>query len=190
MNIQPCLEELEERSVPTTADLLLFQQQQLPILEAQFRAFVPIMQTNLQTNLNNLEALAPLFPATSQPLLGAWFSVEQRFVKAFPDVAKIWFRQMVANLEMQLLAKPANPPVQPVVFAPGFFGPGFLGFPGVLPVGGGGVAVTTGFTGGTGGSSGGSGSGGGFAPNMAGRGMGAGLHSTVGALTLPPSNHP
>lgn len=193
MNVQPQLEELEDRSVPTAADLAAFQQQVLPSLQTQFHALVPIVQSTLQTNLNHLEALAPLFPAAYQPLLNAVFVQEQQFVNAFPDLANIWFQQTVASYEAQLLAKPAAaPPQQVSSFAPVFFSPGFFfGFPGILPFGAGGTAFTSGFTGGTSGFS--SFSGGSFGsdpPTVSGRGMGIGLMSMVGALTLLQSNHP
>jgi hypothetical protein len=193
------LEELEERSVLSAADLASFQQQLLPSLQTQFQALVPVVQSTLQTNLNRLEALAPLFPAQLQPLLGALFAQQQQFVNAFPLLATITFQQTVANFEAQLLAQPAPsppPPVRPVVVAPvffPFFPGGFFGFPGAGAFGGGGVGFSSGFTSGfsgfSGGFSGGSGSGGGDPPTVVGQGMGAGLMTTVGALTLARSNH-
>jgi hypothetical protein len=198
MNVQPQLEELEDRMAPTAADLAAFQQQRLPQLQVQFNALVPIVQSTLQTDLNHLEALAPLFPTPFQPLLSAVFAQEQQFVNAFPALANVWFQQTVSNLEAQLLAQPAvspPPPAAPVaVFAPGFFPfflfpVGFLGFPGVAPFAGGGGAFTSGFTGGTSGFTAGSGLGSGDPPTVMGRGMGIGVLSMVGALTLPQSNH-
>lgn len=184
MNVQPQLEELEDRSVPSVADLVSFQQLQLPALKAEFHALVPIVQTNLQNQLNQIEALAPAFPAAFQPLLKAIFAQEQQFIKSFPVLADAWFHQTLAGLEAHLLSQQDVSPV--------FLGPGFLplGFPGVLPVGGGGVGFSSGFTSGSSGFSGGSGSWSGDPPSIAGRGMGGGLMTTVGAMTLPASNQP
>ncbi|HEY7155875.1 MAG TPA: hypothetical protein VH575_18070 [Gemmataceae bacterium] len=200
MHVQLQLEELEERSVLSAADLASFQQQTLPSLQTQFQALVPLVQSTLQTNLNHLEALAPAFPAPLQPLLGALFAQQQQFVNAFPLLATITFQQTVANFEAQLLAQPAPPPPAPVrpaivpVFFPFF--PGFFGFPGAARFAGGGVGFTSGFTSGfsgfsgfSSGFSGGSGSGGGDPPTVVGQGMGAGLMTTAGALTLARSNH-
>jgi len=205
MQVHPQLEELEERSLLNAADLASFQQQILPSLVTQFQTLVPIVQSTLQTNLNHLEALAPLFPAPLQPLLGALFAQQQQFVNAFPVLANMAFQQTVNNFEAQLLAQPTvSPPppppqvvVRPVIFPffPGFFPGGFAG---------GGVGFTTGFTSGftsgfsggssggfSGGFSGGGGSGGGSdPPAVMGRGKGVGLMTMVGAMTLPQSNHP
>jgi hypothetical protein len=192
MNVQPQLEELEERSALSLADLAAFQQQFLPQLQAQFHALVPVVQSTLQTNLNQQKAaLAPLFPAASQPALGALFAQEQQFVNTFPALANVWFRQTVANFEAQLLSPLAAPQSLPrgpvaVIASPGFFpffpffGGGFFGFPFVAPVAlGGGAAFTSGssFSFVTGSS---------FTdpPGQTGRGMGMGLMSTVGALTI------
>jgi hypothetical protein len=202
MHVHPQLEELEERSVLNAADLASFQQQILPSLVTQFQTFVPIVQSTLQTNLNHLEALAPLFPAPIQPLLGAVFAQQQQIVNAFPVLANMVFQQTVANFEAQLLAQPTvSPPPPPpvVVVRPAFFPfvpffPFFLG-----GFGGGGVGFTTGFTSGftsgfssgfSGGFSGGSGSGSWDPPTVMGRGKGVGLMTTVGAMTLLQSNHP
>jgi hypothetical protein len=199
MHVQLQLEELEERSVLSAADLASFQQQLLPSLQTQFLALVPVVQSTLQTDLNHLEALAPSFPAQLQPLLGALFAQEQQFVNAFPLLAAITFQQTVANFEAQLLAQPApSPPapVRPVIVAPVFFPffPGFFGFPGVGAFGGGGVGFsssgfTSGFSGFSGGFSGFSGSGFADPPTVVGRGMGAGLMTPASALTLSQSNH-
>ncbi|MHB1423826.1 MAG: hypothetical protein ACYC3I_11650 [Gemmataceae bacterium] len=188
MNVQLRLEELEDRSAPTAAELAAFQQQQLPMLKAQFHAVVPIVQTTLQSELNRLEALTPLLPAAYQPLLSAVFSLEQQFVNAFPSLAKAWFQQAVANFEAQLLAASPQPAAAPFFF-PGFF-PYFYGngFPGVASVYGG-AGFTSGFSSGASGSSGGSSWGNGDPPTLTGRGMGAGLMSMAGALTLASNSH-
>jgi hypothetical protein len=194
MNVQLQVEELEERSMLSAADLASFQQQLLPSLQTQFNALVPIVQSTLQTSLNRMEALAPLFPAQFQPLLGALFAQEQQFVNAFPVLANASFQQTVINFELQLLVQPAASP-PPVVVAPVIFPGGFFGFPGAGRFAGGGVGFTSGFTSGSGFSSGfsggsGGGSGSGDPPAVMGRGKGVGLMTTVGALTLPQSNHP
>ena len=113
MQVHPQLEELEERSLLNAADLASFQQQILPSLQTNFQALVPIVQSTLQTNLNHLEALTPLFPAPLQPVLGALFAREQQFVNAFPALANLAFQQTVANFEAHLLALPrVSPPLR------------------------------------------------------------------------------
>jgi hypothetical protein len=195
MNVQPMLEELEERTVPSAADVALFQQQ-VPALEARFQAVVQGIQATFQTNLNGLESLAASFPPASQPLLNAVFAQEQQLINAFPAFAEVYFQSNLVETEAQLLAR------QEVgAFAPGFFGGGFF-FPGFFPgfgaFGGGfggfggvgGFGSSSGFSGGSSGFSGGSASASGDPPNVAGRGMGAGIMTATPSLTLPASAHP
>ncbi|HEY7315266.1 MAG TPA: hypothetical protein VH643_38400 [Gemmataceae bacterium] len=198
MHVQPRVEELEERSLLNAADLASFQQQLLPSLQSQFQTLVPLVQSTLQTDLNRIQGVTPLLPALFQPLLGAVFAQGQQFVNAFPVLANISFQQRVIDFEEQLLEE--QPPASSVVVSPFFLFPFFPGgffFPGAGAFGGGGVAFTSGsgFTSGFGfgssGFSGGSGSGGsGDPPTIMGRGMGLGLMTTAGALTLPPINRP
>lgn len=197
MNIRPQVEELEDRSLPSVADLVAFQQHLLPSLEAQFNGFVSNVQSNLQTDLNHLEALTPSFPVPLQPLLNGFFAQEQQIVNAFPILANARFEQTVANIEKQLLAISPSAAASAAVLAPGLFYPffPFFGYPGVAAYGYGygygGAAFTSGFASGTSGFS--SGSVGSASPAVAGRagqGMGIGMNSLVGSLTLPQSNHP
>lgn len=195
MHVEPRVEELEERSVPSAADLAAFQQQLLPSLETQFHALVPIVQSTLRTNLNQLEALAPLLPAGFQPVLDGLIVQGQQFVTAFPELARASFQQAVLNFELQLVAPSAVSPAQSAAVFPffgagffPFFPGGFLGYPGVAPVGFGGIGSSSGFSSGSSGFSGGSF--GSDPPTLTGQGMGVGLMSTAGALTLSPSNHP
>jgi hypothetical protein len=192
MNVRPQLEELETRSALSLADLAAFQQQFLPPLQVQFQALVPLAQSSLQSNLNQqMQTLAPLFPAASQPALSALFAQEQQFVNAFPALANVWFRQTVANIEAQLLSPLAaqlsvsRGPVA-VIASPGFFPffpffPGFFGFGGFGPFGFGGGGFTSGSS---------FGFSSGFSsfsdpPGQPGLGMGIGMMSTVGSLTMP-----
>lgn len=190
LNIQPQVEELEDRSVPSVSDLVASQQQVLVPLEVQFNAFVSIVQSNLQTDLNHLEALAPSFPAPMQPLLNGLFAQEQQYVNAFPVLADARFIQTVINFEMLLLVGNSTPAavVAPGLFYPFF--PGYFGYSGTGSYGYGigtrGAAYSTASP--VGASSSSIGSVGSAAHAVTGRGMGVGIMSTVGALTLPQSN--
>src|SRR5487761_1000006 len=97
MHVQPQLEELEDRAAPSAADLAAFQQQVLPTLKAEFHALIPAIQSNLQSNLNQLEALGSTLPAAFQPTLNALFSQEQQLINGFPALAKSAFQQAVAG---------------------------------------------------------------------------------------------
>lgn len=180
MNIELHLEELEDRLVPSAADLAAFEQQQLPALRAEFHAIVPIVQANFQNQLDQMESLGRTLPAAYQPLLNAYFSQEQQLINSFPSLAESWFHQAVANLEFQLLTQQdvVPVPVSPGFYGPGFFGPGFYGYPGF---GGG-------YVGGTSSSGFSTGSSAGSYARPAGPAMGAGLYNTTGALTLPQGN--
>lgn len=190
MNIQPQVEELEGRSVPSIATFVASQQQVLPPLEVQFNAFVSNVQSNLQTNLNHLEALTPSFPAPLQPLLNGFFAQEQQYVNTFPVLADAWFMQNVGNYEMLLMwGSPSA-----AAFAPGLFYPfplGYYGYPapsygyGIGTRGAPWSSLSPTISHGSGGLWGGS-----AFPAVSGRGMGVGIMSTAGALTLPQSNHP
>jgi hypothetical protein len=207
MDFQPCLEELEERSLPSAADLSPLQQSTLAPLQAQSLAFISSVQSSLQANLNNAEALASTLPPQLQLLLSGVFAQDQQFVYALPALAAISFEQMFLNYEANLLAASSNSfAFSGAGFAPGFFPFGFgglgyggfgglgyggfggLGYGGFGGLGGyGGGAFASGFGGGSSGSSGGSS--GSASPFIGGPAMGGGIMSTVGALTLPPSNN-
>ncbi len=189
MNVRPQLEELETRSALSLADLAAFQQQFLPPLQAQFHALVPTVQSTLQADLNQQKAaLAPFFPAASQPMLTALFAPEQQFVNNFPSVANAWFRQTVVNFEAQLLSPLASPlsasrGSAAVIASPGFFpffpffpGFGFGGFGGFGPFGFGGGGFSSSSFGSFGFSSGSSFSG---SPALMGLGPGVGMMSTA-----------
>lgn len=202
MSFQPQLEELEERSLPSTADLAS-QQLMFSPLQSQFLALVPIIQANLQANLNSAEALAATLPVQYQPLLSGVFAQDQQFINTFPALADIWYEQYLLNYQANLLSLQSNQ----FGFAGAGYFPGFFGFPGFFPFGYGGFGFgglgygglgyggfggfggggfSSGFSGFSGGFSGGSfGSAG---PFIGGRGMGGGIMSTAGALTLPPTN--
>lgn len=206
MSFQPQLEELEERSLPSATDPSAVQQSTLLPLQSQFLALVPIIQANLQANLNSAEALAATLPAQFQPLLSGVFVQDQQFINAFPALADISFEQFLLNYQANLLALQSNQ----FGFGGGGFFPGFFGFPGFFPFGFGGLGFgglgfgglgfgglggfggfggggfSSGFSGGSSGFSGGSS--GSAGPFVAGRGMGGGIMSTAGALTLPANN--
>jgi hypothetical protein len=192
MIFQPCLEELEERSLPSAADLFPLQQSTTLVpLQSQFLTSIAIVQSTLQANLNNAEALASTLPPQFQLLLSGVFAQDQLFVNAFPALAAISFEQILLTYEANLLAASSNSfAFFGAGFAPGFFPFGFgaLGYGGFGALGGyGGGAFTSGFSGGSSGFSGGSF--GSASPFVGGPGMGGGIMSTVGALTLPPSNN-
>lgn len=183
MNIQLHLEELEDRLAPSVADLVAFEQQQLPALRAEFHTIVPIVQANFQNQLNQMESLGRTLPAAYQPLLNAYFSQEQQLINSIPSLAESWFHQAVANLENQLLAQQDTSPtvvspgiIGPGFYGPGFFGPGFYGPPGVIGGGYVGGTSSSGFS--TGSSSGGS-------AGFSAQATGTGLYNTTGAMTLP-----
>lgn len=197
MSFQPWLEELEERSLPSAVDLSALPQSTLAPLQAQFLALIPIVQSTLQASLNNAEVLASALPPQFQLLLSGVFAQDQQFMNALPALAAISFEQILLNYEANLLAASSNSfAFSGAGFAPVFFPFGFgglggfggFGYGGFGGLGGyGGGAFTSGFSGGSSGSSGGSS--GSAAPFIAGRGMGGGIMSTVGALTLPPSTN-
>jgi hypothetical protein len=173
-------------------------------LQAQFLAPILLVQSTLQANLNNAEAFASTLPPQFQLLLSGVFAQDQQFVNALPALSAIWFEQILLSYEANLLATLSNSyAFYGPGFVPGFFPYGFggFGYPGFFPYGFGGFgyggfgglgygygggAFISGFSGG--GSSVGGGSFGSPAALVAGRGMGGGIMSTVGALTLPPTN--
>jgi hypothetical protein len=213
MSFQPRLEVLEERTLPSAPELSPLQQTTVAPLQAQFLPLIPVVQSIFQANLNNAEALVSTLPTQFQLLLSGVFAQDQQFVNALPALTAVWFEQMLLNYEANLLALSnsfafSGAGFIPVFFPYGFGGLGYGGFGGLgyggfgglgyggfgglgyggfggLGYGYGGGAFTSGF-------SGGGSSGGGFSGSpaalVAGRGMGGGIMSTVGALTLPPSN--
>jgi hypothetical protein len=99
----PQLEHLEERLCPSATDLKTFQQQQLPILQAEFSTLVPVVQANLQGELNAVENVVKSLPIAIQLAAAPTLNESQAFINAFPVLADVWFGQQVQSFELQLL---------------------------------------------------------------------------------------
>ena len=193
MNVQPNVEELEERAVPSATASGGFQQQPFAAMPPQLQAGVQALQSILQTDVNQLAALAPTIPAAFQPVFNAALLQEQQVINLLPVLADIEFDQALMGFESQALGQNSFAAFPGGFFPFGFF-PGFFGFPG-LGFGGlgfGGLGSSGlgagGFPGGFGSSIssfGSSPSSSGFAPF--GQVAGGGLMMPTGALTLPAS---
>lgn len=102
------LEPLEDRFCPSQTDLLLFEQTQLPQLQYQFVQIVPIMQQQLQNEVDSIKGFVSTLPLSYQynfeiPLIEA-----QNAVNTFPGFALDQFVVDVTAHETYLLELGTN----------------------------------------------------------------------------------
>lgn len=102
MKTQLYLETLEDRVVPSAADVAAFQTN-LPALQSQFNSLVPVVQQTLQTEVNVLVGIDHSLPAAQQQIYTPLLGEVQQAVNAFPQLAQAWFVQQVSVTEAALL---------------------------------------------------------------------------------------